>query len=684
MKNATNRIWGILGRLILLTLLAGLVLRIVLLFNEQTLSLDFTALEWITIYLIGAVNDLCVALLAGLPLWLWMVTTTDRKYRSPWGWITLSVLVAALCYVLFFDSIFSQYSGAARRIATAMLAYWAGSYALRLFIPRIRPYWTRMWFFLLTMIYVGAILFNVVSEYLFWNEFGVRYNFIAVDYLVYTHEVIGNIVESYPIFPILAGWLVLTLVVRELFFRSYLQSEQLFYAAGWRKYVATLYPLLVIAAVGLLQLTTPLQQGKNTYANELQANGLQRFYDAFRKNELDYRQFYPTRPEQEVSDYLCRVYGSEQGVLRTVQGIAPQEPTAKPYNIVLITLESMSASYMAHFGNTKQLTPTLDSLYTCGLAFDRLYATGNRTVRGLEAVTLSMPPCPGQSIIKRQDNTSCTTIGELLAAKGYDVTYFYGGNSYFDNMRSFFGGNGYRIIDQTTYTDEEITFANIWGVCDEDCYRKAVRTLDTLATTSRPVFAHIMSVSNHRPFTYPAGRISIPHDSRSREGGVMYSDYALGEFMRAARQTDWFDRTIFLITADHCASSAGAVDIPLDKYHIPAVIVAPGLVEPRIESRIVSQIDLMPTLLSLIGMSYESPFYGRSILEPDFTERAFVATYQDLGYIEGDRLTILSPVRRVAQYRLTPTAEDPHRMEAVQQIDSLALQHAIAYYQGSN
>ena len=95
----------------------------------------------------------------------------------------------------------------------------------------------------------------------------------------------------------------------------------------------------------------------------------------------------------------------------------------------------------------------------------------------------------------------------------------------------------------------------------------------------------------------------------------MYTDYALGRFFAEASKQPWFANTIFLITADHCASSAGRTEIPLEKYHIPALIYAPGFVEPQHVGGIVSQIDLMPTLLSLLNMSYDSHFYGRSIFD---------------------------------------------------------------------
>ena len=188
---------------------------------------------------------------------------------------------------------------------------------------------------------------------------------------------------------------------------------------------------------------------------------------------------------------------------------------------------------------------------------------------------------------------------------------------------------------------------------------------------------------NNVIFTYPAGRIRIPNDSKSRAGGVLYSDYSLGRFFAEAARQPWFENTIFLVTADHCASSAGRTEIPLQKYHIPALILAPGLIEPGVVDGIVSQIDLMPTLLSLLNMSYDSHFYGRSIFDPAYVNRAFIATYQDLGYLEGDTFTILSPVRRFEQYRVVPTEENPHHLEAMERKDAVQVDRAIGYYQTS-
>ncbi len=681
MQKSIRLVSGLYIKLALLTAAVGFVLRIVLLFNAQTTSLDFSFGEWLEIFLFGAVNDLCAATVGFVFLWLFMLSVSRTKYTKPWGWIILALLAAAFCYVAFFNTIFDEYGSVAPRIATCVLGYWAGSFALRLFLPEgFRNHWTTVWFALFVVLYVGAIVFNGISEYFFWNEFGVRYNFIAVDYLVYTNEVVGNIMESYPVVPMTLGIVVVTLLITwYLFRRDLVQAE---YLKGWRwkAVVAPAYIAALFAAIGLLNFNTRFQDSGNVYVNELQANGLYKFYDAFVKNSLDYEQFYITRPEAEAEAFVHGVYGSTGDNLHAVSAGGGSEIRR---NIVLVTIESMSASYMERFGNTESITPVLDSLYRLGMAFDRVYATGNRTVRGLEAVTLSLPPCPGQSIIKRPNNAGMHSTGALLREKGYNVTYFYGGNSYFDNMETFFSGNGYDIVDQKSYSPEEITFANIWGVCDEDAYRKVIRTLGEQSRDGKPFFAHVMTVSNHRPFTYPAGKIRIPNDSKTRAGGVLYTDYALGQFLAEASKQPWFDNTIFLITADHCASSAGRTEIPLHKYHIPALIFAPGFVAPQQIEGIVSQIDLMPTLLSLLDMDYDSHFYGRSIFDPDYVNRAFIATYQDLGYLEGDTFTILSPVRRYEQYRVVPTKENPHNLEPAAQTDTTQLDRAVYYYQTS-
>lgn len=219
MQNGFRLFGRLYLKLVLLTLAVETLVRIVLLFNEQTTDLGFTFGEWLQVFLLGALNDLAVATLAFAFLWLYTLSVGSGKFRSPWGYLLLAILAGTFCYVTFGHTVFDEYGSVVPAIASGLLGYWTASFALRLFVPSIRKGWSQTWLAILLVIYVGLILFNGLCEYFFWNEFGVRYNFIAVDYLVYTNEVVGNIMESYPVVPMLAVLLAVTLVAAWLLFR---------------------------------------------------------------------------------------------------------------------------------------------------------------------------------------------------------------------------------------------------------------------------------------------------------------------------------------------------------------------------------------------------------------------------------------------------------------------------------
>jgi phosphoglycerol transferase MdoB-like AlkP superfamily enzyme len=281
----------------------------------------------------------------------------------------------------------------------------------------------------------------------------------------------------------------------------------------------------------------------------------------------------------------------------------------------------------------------------------------------MEALTLSIPPTPGRSIIHREDNAGLFSLGTVLRDRGYDTAFFYGGYSYFDNMLEFFSSNGYRVVDRSSVEAEDVTFATAWGACDEDLYRWTIREADRVHDTGVPFHFFVMTTSNHRPYTYPEGRIDIPSGT-SREGAVKYSDYAIGEFFREARTRPWFDNTLFVIVADHTASSAGKDELEVKRYRVPLILYAPALVEPGQVLTQCSQIDVPPTVLSLLGMSYDSVFFGRDILGMEGKEgRAFVGNYQKLGQLRQRKVAVLRPDGSHSFYGCDLWAEDLRRSD---------------------
>ena len=532
-----------------------------------------------------------------------------------------------------------------------------------------------------------AMLFVAVAEWLFWDEFGVRFNFIAVDYLVYSDEVINNILESYPIYPLLAILVVLAMAAT-VGLRHTL--EHALAAPMLRKPRALLYlgALAIAALIGSVVIgqNFPLGMGGNVFQRELASNGPFQFFAAFRNNELDYQQFYATLPDPraaallraELSEPIARFVGSDPlDIRRAIDNPGLEQRR----NLVLVTIESLSAKYLGSFGDRRGLTPNLDALRDQSLFFSNFYATGTRTDRGLEAITLSMPPTPGRSIVKRIGRESgFASLGQQLEAKGYDSVFAYGGRGYFDNMNAFFGGNGYRIVDQSSVPEDEMHFQNAWGMADEDLYAQAMKIADQDHAAGKPFFLQLMTTSNHRPYTYPDGRIDIP-SGRGREGAVKYTDYAIGQFLDRARGKPWFNNTVFVFVADHTAGSAGKEDLPVANYHIPLFILAPGLVVPHEVSTLSSQIDLAPTLLALLNMDYVSTFYGRNVLSDETRPgRALLGNYQHLGLFDGKDLAILSPRRGMRRH------DDALGLSHETKVDSEdpLLRRDIAYYQGAS
>jgi phosphoglycerol transferase MdoB-like AlkP superfamily enzyme len=570
---------------------------------------------------------------------------------------------------------------------TITFFYWAIPFAFYLVLVPDRVFnhaWHKPIVHAVFFVIIAALLFDAAAEYLFFDEFGVRFNFIAVDYLVYTREVLGNIRESYSLTPIfsaifLAGAATYTLIKKYivLTFTG---------ASTWKQRVLAGAVFVMVPMLSIAFVDQPMTSiSKNSYANELAGNGLYDLVAAFRNNELDFNKFYATRDERSV---LAMVRQQLREKNNTFASADPREPTRiitnrgteKRLNVIVVVEESLSAEYLGVFGRSGGFTPNFDRLATESLFFTHLYATGTRTVRGLEAITLSIPPLPGISIVKRPGNEGFFSWGSLMKAKGYDTKFVYAGYGYFDNMNYFFSHNGFSIVDRSSFGGDEITFANIWGVCDEDLFRKVVREADSSHAAGKPFFTMVMTTSNHRPYTYPEGKIDIPVHT-GRGGGVKYADYAVGQFIAQARKKPWFDNTLFVFVADHCAASAGKTELPIKKYEIPLIIYNPARLKPHRVDTMMSQIDIAPTVLGLLNFSYTTKFMGRDILKTDPSRaRAFISTYQKLGFIQGDTLVVLGPQQYLKTYsidRKSGTAvEMPPREETVDA--------AIAYFQGAS
>ncbi|MFM2156335.1 MAG: hypothetical protein RL516_1084 [Bacteroidota bacterium] len=544
-------------------------------------------------------------------------------------------------------------------------------------IARSKFYKGLCWFFYGLTIFIWTL--NAFAEYFFWDEFEVRFNFIAVDYLVYTNEVIGNIVESYSIGSLIAivaciAAIAIYWLVKNNYVDGSLKSDSTYLSRLKSLLLISILPLFAIFFVNI----NWSRISDNSYNNELAKNGFYSLFEAYKNNQLDYDRFYYTIDDKSANANVKALMTdsfisySSSNLIYNYKNLGEE----KRYNVMFITVESLSGEYLEYIdpGDGYEM-PFLNQLVKKGLFFTNLYANGTRTVRGLEALNLSIPPTPGTSVVRRPSNDNLFSSGWLFHQKGYDNKFIYGGFGYFDNMNTFFSGNYFQIVDRSNYSEVEIRFANVWGTCDEDSYERAMKEADQSYKAGKPFFNFILTTSNHKPYTFPEVGLKL---NKNRSGGVRYTDYALQKFFEEAPKHPWFKNTLFVIIGDHCGSSAGKSEMPILKYQIPCLIYAPELIQPMQVDKLCSQVDVVPTLAGIMNWSYESTFFGKNILTmtPN-DERAFIGTYQKLGYIKGNKLMVLSPQKKFAQFSFDRYTGDMKE----EKVESKFKTDAISIYQ---
>ena len=682
-KHISNNKFSPVFLLIVLVLVISLLTRIALLFKTGK---NFESTDITGSFAIGSLFDLAMVAYLIIPFVLHIWFSNEKIYTGKWKWFTTSAYFVIIGILLFTNLVPADFNADLKKAIIAYIILRFLIFIFLLFKPRaFKKKWRTAVLYFDFFLVIFLLLFNAISEWFFWDEFSVRYNFIAVDYLIYTNEVLGNIKESYPIPAIITTVLIATTGIFFLI-RPFIKNS-VYAPSSFLTRTIISCGLLAVCALNYFYVKEDWRHfSKNEYANELAGNGIFQFANAFWHNDLDFFKFYKTLSDAEAFSIVRAglLTPNSRFTSNDIYNIEREISYSKPeyrYNVVLISVESYSADFMQSFGGTKNITPYLDSLTKHSIFFTSLYASGTRTVRGLEALSLALPPSPGQSIVKRPDNEHLFSLGSVFRSKGYVTQYIYGGYSYFDNMKHFFGNNDYDVIDRDAIKPNEVHYQNIWGVADEDLFTLAGKILDSNYNKGKPFFSHIMTVSNHRPYTYPAGRIDISPETHTREGAVKYTDYAINRFLKESSSKPWYNNTIFVIVADHCAGSAGSVALPVTGYHIPLLIFAPGIIKhPQVVDRLMAQIDVAPTILGLLHFSYRSKFLGQDILSlPAGKEKAFISTYQGLGFIKNGHLLVQAPVRKLREY--VPDFKTGAASEAPLN-DSLA-NEAIAWYQAA-
>jgi len=555
-------------------------------------------------------------------------------------------------------------------------------------VPRKK--WGRRWHrWILTAAAVGFMFyffFVLFASYYFFEEFKSSFNTVAVDYLLYPYEVAVNIWESYHVGVVVAVCGALT---AGWFFLGRKPLKGLWQAPPPNKLVVaglTACACVILAAVTGFQLRAP-HVSSNRTLNEMANNEAVSFVAAFWTHNLDYTAFYRHLPLDEAYERTRRMLTDTNAVFtepgRSIHRRIAGDPGRPRLNVVVILEESLGSEFWGCLGHKDSRTPKMDKLATNeGLLFTHLYACGNRTVRGMEGVLSSFPPLPGDAIVRRPFSGNVETLARVLKRDGYTNVFLYGGRGVFDSMKSYAMRNGYdRFVEQKDF--KHPTFSTAWGVCDEDLFDRGIQECREMAATGKPFFATFLSTSNHKPYTFPAGRIKENPNGKRRSYAVKYADYALGKFFEDARKESFWSNTVFVVIADHGARLYGQQTIPIHSYEIPLVLLGPAVVKsPARIDRLGSSLDVSPTILGLIGRPYDSLFFGRDLLRDDpRTDLALLNHNRDIGMLKDERLVVLGLMENLEFYSGNPAREEMAPFKSPDEADLELAKDCMAIYE---
>ncbi|WP_320814227.1 LTA synthase family protein [Flavobacterium sp.] len=516
------------------------------------------------------------------------------------------------------------------------------------------------------ILFLFIFLLMELSTLDFIHQYDTRPNRLFLDYLIYPKEVVGTLLKSY-----LPSLIISTILLGLALFVAFKYAKKLFYPVSGTPYKVKLILLPLVAFIIFLgarsSLTSkrPINASNAIFCSDQMTNslGLNSTYTvAFAlyslKNEGDVKK-YGRMDEIEAYTRVKKYMDATEFIDDKIPFLHIQKPDSitKQYNVVFFLQESLGAEYVGSLGGLP-LTPEFDKLTKEGLLFTNLYCTGTRSVRGIEAVVTGFVPNPSESVVKLSNaQQGFFSLADVYGRLNYDTSFIYGGMANFDNMASFFNGNGFKnIIDETDFDNDgkKHAFKGTWGYSDEDLAVKANDYFKSLG--NKPFYSLMFSTSNHEPFEFPDGRIELYDKTKNTVNNAMkYADFSIGKFFELAKKEAYFKNTIFIVIADHNTRTYGKNLVPIHKFHIPGLIIAPNVEKGSVYSKLSSQMDIPSTVLALSGVTSQTTMVGRDLLKlPESTKgRTIMLFHETYSFRVGDDVVIINPNAEPLQFKIS-------------------------------
>lgn len=506
-------------------------------------------------------------------------------------------------------------------------------------------------FFLLIALFIECATFPFLAQY------DVRPNYLFIEYLKYPKEVSSMILKEYPA---LLLFILILMATATYFYKKYfpINFENIINISLYKRIL--IFPLLIVLLFCGIRSSlghrpaniSDALYSKNRMANEIAKNSMYSIGYAFGNNfkESDLTKPYQKGEKMELSEAYARVSKRLNIPLSSINThpFYRSETThfkqEQPKNLVIFVQESLGAQFVGFSGGDKTITPNLEKLSNEGIAFTNLFSNGTRSVRGLAGVSSGWLPLVGEEVVKRnKSQKEFFTVASLLKPYGYKSSFIYGGEANFDDMRTWYMGNGFdEVIEQKDYPNP--IFVSSWGVSDEDLVIKANEKFKEYNTKGEKFVSVMFSSSNHEPFELPDGKIEFIEgkERRSAENAVKYADFAIGRFFELAKKEPYYKDTVFVVVADHNVRVYGDDVVPVNMFQIPALIISDNIKTQKYDT-LSSQPDVLATALDLIGIDLNYPILGHSIFSNDKEEVSFMMFNDTFALREKDRVAVIQP-----------------------------------------
>ena len=510
-------------------------------------------------------------------------------------------------------------------------------------------------------IFVSSIIFFILlSDIEYYRAFNFHLNATIFDYTDHMDE-IGNTVlyGDYNIFSIL----LIFIIIEGIYLYISLKAFNNDIYKDREKGITFFNDIGTIFLVGILSVfgarggfsQNTLNWGrayfsKYSFANQTAINGvfaLGKSMDLARKDRRNGKSnISKIFTSEELKNNMREYIGTEKDNFISDKNVLLRETKTgkevKNYNVVIVLMESFMGDTVGALGGSPDLTPNYNKLAEEGVLFTNFFSNGNRSNRGILSVLTGFPSQYGKSILKKPvGQKPFVSLAQILKERGYSAHFMYGGDIEFDNMKGFFETNGItNFVSRDNFPKKERTIK--WGVPDDKLFDRAAEYLGTL---KQPFFFEVFTLSNHAPFDIDENFKEFTEEDYpdyERYNAFKFADYSIGRFVNAVKDKEWAKNTIFVFVADHGENRRKPIEIDWKKFSNPLVIWTPGgQLKHEIVDKAGSQLDLLPTIMGLLGGDYIHSAWGKDLLSEENKDGfAYVVENNFIGIIDKENIYI--------------------------------------------